>query len=262
MAPLAPPSTAAMDRALELLQPARRPAEPSLQDRYLDLLGEADAIQRHPNQRTMANRFVPPIYERFSRPLLGRLLMGVRGPGTRGEHRLALEMLSLSDGARVLDVACGPGNFTRDFAAHAGDGGLVVGIDASQPMLAFAVRHTEHTNTAYLRCDASALPFREESFDAICCFGALHLFKEPWQALDEMVRVLAPGGRVALLVARSKLDHGRRLHAIRRVAGFLTAMRLFARDEVPDALRDRGLLDVEQRVAGAGQFVAARRPAS
>ena len=49
---------------------------------------------------------------------------------------------------------------------------------------------------------------------------------------------------------------------IRRIAGFLTAMRLFARDEVPDALRDRGLVDVEQRVAGAGQFVSARRPAS
>ncbi len=193
MASLAPSPTSAMDRALELLEPARRPAEPAFQDGYLDLLGGEDAIQRHPNQRTMANRFVPPIYERFSRPLLGRFLMGVKAPGTRGEHRIALEMLALSDGARVLDVACGPGNFTRDFAAPVGDGGLVVGVDASRPMLAFAVQKTASANTAYLRCDACALPFRADSFDAICCFGALHLFKEPWRAVRRARPRARPG---------------------------------------------------------------------
>jgi SAM-dependent methyltransferase len=261
MASLAPSPTSAMDRALELFEPARRPAEPVFEDGYLDLLGGEDAIQRHLNQRTMANRFVVSIYERFSRPLLGRFLMGVKGPGTRGEHRLALEMLALTDGARVLDVACGPGNFTRDFAAAAGDEGLVVGVDASQPMLAFAVRKTESTNTAYMRCDACALPFGAESFDAICCFGALHLFKEPLGALDEMVRVLAPGGRVAVLTVRANLDDGKRFQRVQRIVRRLTGAQVFTRDELPQALRDRGLVDVEQRVAGAGQFVSARLPA-
>jgi SAM-dependent methyltransferase len=260
MAPLAPPSTSALDRALELLQPDRRPAEPVLEDGYLDLLGD-EAI-RHASQRTMANHFVVSIYERFSRPLLARFLMGRKAPGTQGEHRIALEMLSLSDGARVLDLACGPGNFTRDFAAPAGDGGLVVGLDASRPMLAFAVRRDDSATTAYVRGDACSLPFREESFDAICCFGALHLFEDPFRALDELVRVLAPGGRVALLATRSKLEDGRLLRAIQRVARRLTAMQVFARDEVPQALGDRGLLDVEQRVVGSGQFVSARKPAA
>ncbi len=250
-----------MDRALELLQPDRRPAEPSVRDGYLDLLGEQDAISRHPNQRTMANRFVVSIYERFSRPLLARVLMGRKAPGTRGEHRIALEMLALSDGARVLDLACGPGNFTRDFAAAAGADGLVVGFDASPPMLALAVRKDESATTAYVRGDACTLPFRAESFDAICCFGALHLFKEPMRALDEIVRVLAPGGRVALLAVRSNLDPGRRLRAVRRIARLLTGAQTFARDELPQALRAHGLTDVEQRVAGAGQFVSARLPA-
>jgi SAM-dependent methyltransferase len=260
MASLAPSPTSALDRALELCEPDRRPAEPSLQEGYLDLLGDEDAISRHPNQRTMANRLVPPIYERFTRPLVGRLAMGRGGPGMRGEHRLALEMLSLANGARVLDVACGPGNFTRDFGPPAGDG-LVVGIDASRPMLAFAVRNTASANTAYVRCDACALPFREESFDAICCFGALHLFSEPLRALDEIVRVLAPGGRVALLVVRSKFDEGRRLRALRRIFHLVFGMRPLARDELPQALRARGLTGVEQRVAGLGQFVSASLPA-
>ncbi len=258
MASLAPSPTPAMDRALELLEADRRLAELTVEAGYLDLLGAQDAIQRHPNQRTMANRFVPPIYERFTRPLLGRILMGPKAPGTRGEHRLALEMLALATDARVLDVACGPGNFTRDFAAAAGDG-LVVGADASQPMLAFAAR-TASANTAYVRCDACALPFRAESFDAVCCFGALHLFRDPWLALDEIVRVLAPGGRVALLTVCSKFD-GRALRVVQRAARLLTGAQVFARDELPQALRARGLTDVEQRLAGSGQFVSARLPA-
>jgi ubiquinone/menaquinone biosynthesis C-methylase UbiE len=260
MASLAPSPNPALDRALALFEPDRRPAEPSVEAGYLDLLGADDAIQRHPNQRTMASRLVPPIYERFSRPLLGRILMGAKGPGMRGEHRIALEMLSIAGGAQVLDVACGPGNFTRDFAAAAGDG-LVVGVDASKPMLAFAARSTEGANTAYVRCDAGSLPFHKESFDAICCFGALHLFKEPLRALDEIVRVLAPGGRVALLAVSSSLDHGRRLRRIQRIAKLLTGMGVFAREEIPQALRDRGLSDVEQRIAGMGQFVSAAKPA-
>jgi ubiquinone/menaquinone biosynthesis C-methylase UbiE len=66
-------------------------------------------------------------------------------------------------------------------------------------MLALAVRNTRNANAAYVRADACALPFRDGSFDAICCFAALYLIERPMQALDEIARVLAPGGRVALL---------------------------------------------------------------
>jgi SAM-dependent methyltransferase len=250
-----------MDRALALLEPVRQPAELNIEAGYIDLLGETDAIQQHPNQRTMANKLVPPIYERFSRPFVGRMAMGVKGPGMRGEHRIALEMLAVANGEHVLDVACGPGNFTRDFAQPAGDG-LVVGIDASKPMLAFAVRTTESANTTYMRCDACTLPFRDESFDAICCFGALHLFQEPMRAIDEIIRVLAPGGRVALLTMRFNVDHGKRLRMLQRIFHLILGMRPLARDELPQALRDRGLIDDEQRVAGLGQFVSARKQAS
>src|SRR5437667_254204 len=52
---------------------------------------------------------------------------------------------------------------------------------------------------AYVRGDASALPFRDATFDAVCCFAALYLIDDPYAALDEIARVLAPGGRVALL---------------------------------------------------------------
>ena len=113
------------------------------------------------------------------------------------EVRIARLLLGLGPGDVVLDVACGPGNFSREFARAVGDDGLVVGIDASRTMLARGVDDLEARglgNLALIRGDATALPFRDASFDAVCCFAALHLFADPFAALDEMRRVLAPAG--------------------------------------------------------------------
>jgi ubiquinone/menaquinone biosynthesis C-methylase UbiE len=157
----------------------------------------------------------------------------------------------------VLDVACGPGNFTRDFAAAASEG-LVVGLDASASMLTAAARETEANNVAYLRADACALPFRDGSFEAVCCFAALYLIENPILALEEAVRVLAPGGRLALLSScnRAPLPVGPLGAAVRG----LTGVRIFERDELTGVLREHGLVDVEQRVTGLAQFVSGRMP--
>ncbi len=246
----------AVEQTLALFEPARRPAVAQVEDGYLDLLGEEDPTGAHPGQRLMLSSALALIYERLWRPLGGRLLMGATGPGMREERRMALSMLELSPGDRVLDVACGPGNFTRSFARATGEG-LVVGLDASRTMLAVAVRETESANLAYVRGDARALPFRDGSFDAVCCFAALYLIQEPMRALDEIVRVLAPGGRVALLSScnRGPLPAS----ATNAVVRSLSGVRIFARDELTRALRDRGLTGIEQRVVGLAQFVSARK---
>ncbi|MGO9320091.1 MAG: class I SAM-dependent methyltransferase [Solirubrobacteraceae bacterium] len=252
------PPTPAVEQTLALFEPARRPAVPQIEDGYLDLLGDEDPTGAHPGQRLMLSSTLALIYERLWRPLGGRLLMGVTGPGVREERRMALNMLELSPNDRVLDVACGPGNFTRGFARATGEG-LVVGLDASKTMLAVAVRESESANLAYVRGDACALPFRDGSFDAVCCFAALYLIHEPTRALDEIARVLAPGGRVALLSSchRGPLSAS----ATSAVARSLSGVRIFARDELTRALRDRGLTGIEQRVVGLAQFVSAGKPA-
>jgi SAM-dependent methyltransferase len=253
-----PSSSLAAARTLDLLHAARRPAHLQPPEGYLDLLGDEDPTGPHPGQRWMASRVLPLIYERLWRPLGGRLLMGAIGPDMRGEHRIALGMLSLTAGERVLDVGCGPGNFTRIFAGAVSDG-LVVGLDASRTMLARAVQETHADNVVYMRADACDLPFRDASFDAICCFAALYLIERPMRAVDEIARVLAPDGRVALL---SSCNRGPLPAAITSpfVKG-LTGVRIFSREELTGALATRGLTDVQQRVSGLAQFVAARKAA-
>jgi SAM-dependent methyltransferase len=247
----------ATELSLELFDAARRPESPDVEHGYLDLLGHQDPTGDGLGQRLMLSRVLPQVYQRFWRPFGVRLLMGLTGPGTEEEHRMALESLSISAGDRVLDVACGPGNFTRDFARAACDG-LVVGLDASESMLGVAVRDTKSDNVAYVRGDACDLPFRDGSFDAVCCFAALYLIEEPMRALAEIARVLAPGGRVALLssCSRGPLPASLANSAVRGLSG----VRIFAREELTDALVGLGIVDIDQRVAGFAQFVSGGKP--
>lgn len=249
----------ALARTLELLDPGMRARAPAAVDGVLDLLGDEDPTGAHPGQRLMASDALPLIYERLWRPFGNRLFMGFMGPGMRGEHRLAREMLELSPGDCVLDVASGPGNFSREFARAVGEQGLVVGLDASRTMLGRAVREGMPPNVAYVLGDASALPFRDEAFDAVCCFAALYLIEEPFRAIAEIARVLAPGGRVALLssVSRGPLPAS----AANALVRPLTGVRIFSRDDLTRALRRLDLVDVRRRVAGLAQFVGARKPA-
>ena len=205
----------------------------------------------------MASRTLPIIYERLWRPVGARMLMGAGWMRPDAERRAALAALALTAGDRVLDVACGPGNFTREFARAAG-AGLVVGLDASRTMLARAVVETDARNVAYVRGNAEALPFKDDSFDAICCFAALYLIERPMRAIEELARVLAPGGRVALLAScnRGPLPVALTRPPVRLVTG----VRLFDSRELARALEREGLIDVRVRVSGLAQFVSARQP--
>ncbi len=109
---------------------------------YLDLLGEDAPDSTGVTQDLMLTRVVPVVYERWWRPTLAWAAKGLTGPGMAEEVRIARLFLGLSHGDKVLDVACGPANFSRAFAHAAGDDGLVVGIDASHTMLARGAEDT------------------------------------------------------------------------------------------------------------------------
>jgi ubiquinone/menaquinone biosynthesis C-methylase UbiE len=254
------PELDAVDRAVELLTPeaaerARAPAASAAG--YLDLLG-SELPSTGAAQDLMTTRFVPAIYERYWRPGLARVVKGVTGPGMAEEIRIARLLLGLGYGDVVLDLACGPGNFTREFARTVGDDGLVVGTDVSRTMLDRGVADLEAAglrNLALIRADATELPFQDGTFDGACCFAALHLFSDPFAALDQMRRVLAPGGRIALMTSvRRQLT----LRPLKPLLESASGMRIFESDEIVDALAERGFQNVRQRLAGMVQFVGGR----
>jgi SAM-dependent methyltransferase len=250
----------ALERTIELLdeRAAARARDRGLNEAgYLDLL-DSDLESTGPTQDLMVTRLVPAIYERYWRPALGRVAKGVTGPGMAEELRIARLLLGLGEGDRVLDVACGPGNFTRGFARAVGASGLAVGIDASRTMLERGgddLRLSDPGNLALVRGDATALPFRDGAFDGVCCFAALHLFADPFAGLDEMRRVLAPGGRIALMTSvRRELTIRPLKPLLERASG----MRIFEGDEVVAALEERGFAGIHRRLSGMVQFVGGR----
>jgi ubiquinone/menaquinone biosynthesis C-methylase UbiE len=238
-----------------LLRPEARDAP--VVDGFLDVLGDSRPESSGAANDLMFTALLPKVYENWWRPAWGRLLKG--GAGMDEERRIAHLLMALSPGDGVLDVACGTGGFTRDFAGVVGPLGLSVGLDASETMLRRAVQETRRARidqVAYVRGDVVDMPFVPQSFDAVCCFAALNLFADPMAALDSMARVLTPGGRIALFTsARTRSAPFRALEAVVRAR---SGMHLFERDELVDALEQRGFVDVRQHVAGFTQFVGGR----
>jgi ubiquinone/menaquinone biosynthesis C-methylase UbiE len=120
---------------------------------------------------------------------------------------LAEQLVALAaprDGERVVDVACGTGIVARLAARRVGERGSVVGVDLNDGMLdvARAQKDGGHVAIDWRQGDAEALPLPDEAFDLVACQQGLQFFAHRSAALDEMHRVLAPGGRVALSVMR------------------------------------------------------------
>jgi ubiquinone/menaquinone biosynthesis C-methylase UbiE len=110
----------------------------------------------------------------------------------------ALDSLVVVRGDRVLDVACGTGAFARLSAHVVGSSGRSVGIDSSAIAVATA-RTIDRTSIVDWRTwGRGDLPFPDSAFDVVACQHALHRFVEPLLVLEEMHRVLAPGGRLGI----------------------------------------------------------------
>jgi ubiquinone/menaquinone biosynthesis C-methylase UbiE len=102
-----------------------------------------------------------------------------------------LESVHLRLGARLLDVATGPGALA---AEAANQGARPVGIDLSQQMIELAQRL--HPDIDFREADVEHLPFPDCTFDAVVCAFGLGHFPKPELAAAECVRTLSPGGRI------------------------------------------------------------------
>jgi ubiquinone/menaquinone biosynthesis C-methylase UbiE len=101
-------------------------------------------------------------------------------------------------GDRVLDIACGTGALTLAVAERVGREGSVVGLDANPDMLAVARRKSAPIE--WIEGRAEALPLPDRGFDAVVSQFGLMFFEDRPAALREMMRVLRPGGGLAVAV--------------------------------------------------------------
>jgi SAM-dependent methyltransferase len=110
--------------------------------------------------------------------------------------------LGVKAGGRVLDIACGNGNFFPVYSACVGEKGLLVGVDVSDSLLAAARR-----KASQLACPAlilrhdfnNPLPFLDAEFDFSLCLFAAYYAKDPQAWLDEVLRVTRAEGAICLL---------------------------------------------------------------
>ena len=114
-------------------------------------------------------------------------------------HRLTK---NLPADARILEVAPGPGYLSIELAKYGQY--RITGLDISKTFVEIA---TENARRASLKIDfrqgnASAMPFRKDTFDFIVCRAAFKNFSQPVAAMNEMYRVLRPGGRALIIDLR------------------------------------------------------------
>jgi SAM-dependent methyltransferase len=144
-----------------------------------------------PDERWQLSGTAAEFYERYVRLLMEPWV------------RCLVDVAALQAAEHVLDVACGTG-FVARLAAHCvGAEGRVVGVDLNASMIeaarAASVRDAG-TIIEWRTGDAAALPFENGVFDVVLCQQGVQFFPNRVQALQEMRRVLHPGGRLAFTV--------------------------------------------------------------
>jgi len=116
------------------------------------------------------------------------------------QRRAVRAALALGPGQRVLDVGSGPGLLAREMAEEVGGGGEVVGLDASEPMIALARRRCEGlAQVRFEHGDALRLPWPDGHFDAAVSTQVYEYVADLDAAFRELRRVMKPEGRVAIL---------------------------------------------------------------
>jgi SAM-dependent methyltransferase len=169
----------------------------------------------------------------------------LRTGGGRWTELSELTLDGLSGCRRLLDVGCGTGRFAVLAATRLG--ARVWGVDPSEGMLEQARARPGGAAVGWRRASAERLPFRDGWFDAAHAHLVLHLVDHRPTALSEIARVLATGGRLAIVTF--ELDHFDRFF----LNPYFPSIRAIDRARFPDPdllvgeLRDAGFANPMRR---------------
>jgi ubiquinone/menaquinone biosynthesis C-methylase UbiE len=138
---------------------------------------------------------------------LGWLVAWMMPMAHRPIYELTADALELRPDDYLLEVACGSGSFIRDHAKHVH---RVAGLDLSGIQIWLATRRNrprvQNGTAEFVAGDAAHLPWDDNTFSVVTCMGSFTWFAEPLESLQEMHRVLAPGGRALIGVETNAED--------------------------------------------------------
>ena len=141
--------------------------------------------------------------DRIPPDLLTMLIAALAAMGNHPEIRkvraAARAGLRPEPGQRLLDAGCGGGDVARELAGAVGPAGEVVALDFSAATLAAARERHDGSPVRYVTGDVSALELGDDTFDGVWCERVLQHVTFPDVAIDELIRVTRPGGRVCLI---------------------------------------------------------------
>jgi ubiquinone/menaquinone biosynthesis C-methylase UbiE len=198
-----------------------------------------DSVQTF-SQRALDTAFTAWLYDTWRDRILR--LAGQSNFATEAEQ--IASVMQPQPGEVILDLACGHGNFTVEWARRVGSDGLVIGLDYSKSMLARAVTRVRDSglgNIVLIHADAHSLPIRTGSIDRLNCSGGFHAFPDLRKVLCELARVARPSARLTASTFAATSNDA--LRAPKRLANKLFALNFVEIDALEGDLTVAGFSD-------------------
>jgi ubiquinone/menaquinone biosynthesis C-methylase UbiE len=152
-----------------------------------------------------------------------------------------LAIMDLQPGDRILDLGCGTGWASRRMARVA-TAGEVVGLDVADEMLRRAEQASAGIkNVRYVWGSAEKIPAADNTFSKVLSVESFYYYADQGKALDELRRVMAPGGKLFILINLYKDNH----YSLRWVGELKVPVQALSEAEYIELLRQHGFQDVE-----------------
>ena len=135
---------------------------------------------------------------------------------------------------RILDAGCGNGRHCKHLLRRADPDAYIGAFDLSQRMLKRANRKLKSNRIHYVAADLTRLPYSDGFFDAIVCGWVLEHLPDPRPGLQELTRVLRPGGKMLLMTTEDTLAGA--------MCSSLWHCRTYNRQELRDVSAECGLV--------------------
>jgi ubiquinone/menaquinone biosynthesis C-methylase UbiE len=154
-----------------------------------------------------------------------------------------LAMMDLQPNDRALDLGCGTGWASRRMARIV-KSGEVIGVDVADEMLRRAEASSkEFNNVRYLWGSAESLPLPDNHFSKVLSVESFYYYDDQGAALDELRRVMAPGGRLFILINLYKDNQ----YSLRWVGELKVPVQALSEAEYISLIQKHGFVDVEAR---------------